>query len=256
MPQTYVGFKLNCKSLFIKIGSCRKDLFMNDLNEVNAILKRIINGVAIAVKKLTAIEQRMLNTTIDKEFAELNTTSTFVKAKANAFEIEKTLLSFVSFDNNTKKLKDNIDIFMSFGDSLALANDILSGKICKLAQKSRKDAAEKNLKYPADIYKSRLGGVAEEKAKERKLRTDGKAISRYFSIAPGSKFDFVFTAYQQVGKSADNGLIVPEGNPEIIIRVGCNAPDIKNFALLLQSHINGYISAQYATHAYCKKDAK
>ena len=229
---------------------------MNDLNEVNAILKRIINGVAIAVKKLTAIEQRMLNTTIDKEFAELNTTSTFVKAKANAFDIEKTLLSLVSFDNNTKKLKDNIDIFMSFGDSLALANDILSGKICKLAQKSRKDAAEKNLKYPADIYKSRLGGVAEEKAKERKLRTDGKAISRYFSIAPGSKFDFVFTAYQQAGKSADNGLIVPEGNPEIIIRVGCNAPDIKNFALLLQSHINGYISAQYATHAYCKKDAK
>lgn len=149
-------------------------------------------------------------------------------------------------------LKDNIDIFMSFGDSLALANDILSGKICKLAQKSRKDAAEKNLKYPADIYKSRLGGVAEEKAKERKLRTDGKAISRYFSIAPGSKFDFVFTAYQQAGKSADNGLIVPEGNPEIIIRVGCNAPDIKNFALLLQSHINGYISAQYATHSYSK----
>ena len=99
---------------------------MNDLNEVNAILKRIINGVAIAVKKLTAIEKRMLNTTIDKEFAELNTTSTFIKAKANAFEIEKTLLSFVSFDNNTKKLKDNIDIFMSFGDSLALANDILS----------------------------------------------------------------------------------------------------------------------------------
>ena len=75
---------------------------------------------------------------------------------------------------------------------------------------------------------------------------------RYFSIAPGSKFDFVFTAYQQAGKSADNGLIVPEGNPEIIIRVGCNAPDIKNFALLLQSHINGYISAQYATHSYSK----
>ena len=44
---------------------------MNDLNEVNAILKRIINGVAIAVKKLTAIEEKMLNTTIDKEFAEL-----------------------------------------------------------------------------------------------------------------------------------------------------------------------------------------
>ena len=75
----------------MKIGSCRKDLFMNDLNEVNAILKRIINGVAIAVKKLTAIEKRMLNTTIDKEFAELNTTSTFVKAKANAFEIEKAM---------------------------------------------------------------------------------------------------------------------------------------------------------------------
>ena len=102
-------------------------------------------------------------------------------------------------------------------------------------------------------FKPVLAAVkTEEKAKERKLRTDGKAISRYFSIAPGSKFDFVFTAYQQAGKSADNGLIVPEGNPEIIIRVGCNAPDIKNFALLLQSHINGYISAQYATHSYSK----
>lgn len=102
---------------------------MNDLNEVNAILKRIINGVAIAVKKLTAIEKRMLNTTIDKEFAELNTTSTFIKAKANAFEIEKTFAVFrYRLTTTTKKLKDNIDIFMSFGDSLALATNILSGK--------------------------------------------------------------------------------------------------------------------------------
>ena len=122
MPQTYVELILNCKSLFIKIGSCRNDLIINDLNEDNAIHKRNIKGEAIAVKKLTAIEQRMLNTTIDKEFAELNTTSTFVKAKANAFEIEKTLLSFVSFDNNTKKLKDNINKFMSFGDNHAIAN--------------------------------------------------------------------------------------------------------------------------------------
>lgn len=220
--------------------------------QVLSMLKRLINGVGITVKKLTSLEERLLNTTIDKEFAELNTTSTFVKAKANAFGIEKLQMSFVSFDSNNK-LKNNIDIYMSFGDSLLFAQDVLSGRICKQAQLSRDNAKKSGQKFPSEVYKSKLGGVAEAKAKERKLRNDGKAISRYFTIAPGSKFDFVFTAYQQAGHSADNGLIVPEGQPEVIIRVGCNSADLKSFALLIKSHINGYISSQYATRSYSKQ---
>ena len=62
---------------------------MNDLNEVNAILKRIINGVAIAVKKLTAIEQRMLNTTIDKEFAELTLHQLLLKLRRMLLKLKR-----------------------------------------------------------------------------------------------------------------------------------------------------------------------
>lgn len=107
---------------------------------------------------------------IDNVIAELNTKNTFVKVKGNSFHINKTQFSFVEFDAQTKKLQKSIDCYMGLEESLIFCQDVLSGKLPKMA------AAEKakGEQYPKPVWSSPLGGVNEQKARERKLRTDGK----------------------------------------------------------------------------------
>lgn len=178
------------------------------------------------------------------EFAEINTLDTFMKVKANAFGIGKVLFSFVKFDKNTMKLTESMDVFMDMDDALLFANDVLSGKIQALAVNEK----AKGDKYPKAIWSTKLGGVNEEKVKNRGLRTDGKAISRLFNLAPGARQPFVFTAEQRPGHSDEKGLIQPEytGKPEIQIRVACSADDLKKLAIAIQSNINAYRAGQYA----------
>ena len=137
---------------------------------------------------------------------------------------------------------------MGLEESLIFCQDVLSGKPPKLA------AAEKakGEKYPKAVWYSPLGGVNEQKAKERNLRSDGKAISRCFNIAPGAKADFVVTVTQGAGKSQPNGIITPEGKPEVTIRVACSADNLKGLALSLKAHIEAYFAACYATNAYAR----
>ena len=133
---------------------------------------------------------------VDNVIAELNTLNTFVKVKGNSFDIGKTLFSFVEFDKNTKKFQKSVDCYMGLEESLIFCHDVLSGKLPKLAAKEK----AKGEQYPKAVWFSPLGGVNEQKAKERKLRSDGKAISRSFNIAPGSKADFVVTVTQGAGE--------------------------------------------------------
>ncbi len=119
---------------------------------------------------------------IDNVIAELNTQNTFVKVKGNSFHIGKTLFSFVEFDAHTKKLQKSVDCYMGLEESLIFCQDVLSGKLPKMAAKEK----AKGEQYPKAVWHSPLGGVNEQKAKERNLRSDGKAISRCFNIAPGA----------------------------------------------------------------------
>ena len=155
---------------------------------------------------------------IDNVIAELNTQNTFVKVKGNSFHIGKTLFSFVEFDAHTKKLQKSVDCYMGLEESLIFCQ-----------------------------------GVNEQKAKERNLRSDGKAISRCFNIAPGAKADFVVTVTQGAGKSQPNGIITPEGKPEVTIRVACSADNLKGLALSLKAHIEAYFAACYATNGYARQ---
>ena len=171
-----------------------------------------------------------------------------VKVKGNSFDIGKTLFSFVEFDKNTKKLQKSVDCYMGLEESLIFCHDVLSGKLPKLAAKEK----AKGDQFPKAVWYSPLGGVNEQKAKERKLRSDGEAISRSFNIAPGSKADFVLTVTQGAGKSQPNGIITPEGKPEVIIRVACSADNLKGLALSLKAHIEAYFAARNATNGYAR----
>lgn len=185
---------------------------------------------------------------LNNEFFELNGADTFVKLKANSFGIGKVLFAFVKFDKTNSKLLSSMDVYMDMEESLLLAQDILSGKIAKLSEIEKAKGAA----YPGAIWKSPMGGVTEEKAKNRGLRTDGKAISRMFTLSPGARQPFVFTAEQRPGKTDPKGLIVPEynGKPEVQIRVASSNEDLKKMALAIQSNIIAYRAAQYANGAY------
>lgn len=203
--------------------------------------KRLAKGIKM-------ILDSMKMNPIDNVIAELNTKNTFVKVKGNSFHINKTQFSFVEFDAQTKKLQKSVDCYMGLEESLVLCQDVLSGKLPKMA------AAEKakGEQYPKPVWSSPLGGVNEQKARERKLRTDGKAVSRSFTIAPGSRADFVITAMQGAGNSMPNGIIVPDGKPEVTIRVACTAENLKGLALSLKAHIEAYYAACYATNVFAR----
>ena len=138
----------------------------NELTMHNHI-KRLARGIKMVLDSMRIQP-------IDNVISELNTLNTFVKVKGNSFDIGKTLFSFVEFDKNTKKLQKSVDCYMGMEESLIFCHDILSGKLPKLAAKEK----AKGEQYPKAVWHSPLGGVNEQKARERKLRSDGKAISR------------------------------------------------------------------------------
>lgn len=216
------------------------DAIQDSLKEVKLELGALANKTGATVPDSKAF--------LDNEFYELNALNTFVKLKANSFGIGKVLFAFVQFDQNTKKLTTSMDVYMDMEEALLLSADILSGRIATLAQNEK----AKGAKYPGAIYSSPMGGVNEKKAAERKLRTDGKAISRLFTLSPGSKQPFIFTAEQRPGSSNEKGLIVPEygAKPEVQIRVPATAESLKKMALSIQSNINAYRAAQYALGAF------
>ena len=209
------------------------------------VLNKILGVASYFYKKQT--------TPISKEISALNNLSSFVKAKADAFGIEKLVLSFVNYDNKTKKLKDSIDCYLSFGDALYLFELVTSSQLAKLCQKEKTRVASSGEKYCKDIYSSPLGGIHEDTAKKRGLRTDGLAISRCFSIAPGLKQDYVITCKQSAGKTNEKGLIVPTGKPEVLVRVACSSMELRKFATLITKHIEGYICSQYVVGGYAKE---
>jgi hypothetical protein len=184
---------------------------------------------------------------IDCEFLEVNGKDTFMKIKANAFGIGKVQFAFVKFDKETNKMIENMDVYMSIPYALLLAQDILSGRIATLAQAEK----AKGAKYPGSVYVSPLGGVTEEKAKEKFGRTDGKAISRTFSISPGSAQPFIFTAEMRPGHTNEMGAIIPEkGKAEMTIRVPCDGDMLKKVALTLKTYIQGYVTSQFVNNEF------
>ena len=181
---------------------------------------------------------------INREIFEINGKKTFMKAKANAFEIGKVLLSFVEFDEKTKKSVKNIDIYMDVSEMLVFCNDVLSGRLVKMAQ----DKAKDNPKFPPAVF-SNQGGTKSEKAG----RADGKALARVLNFGASSRAgNFVFQALSGPGKELEQGLISMEDikNPEKRIIVPCSANDLKKLCLMVKSDYQAYLSGQYSKNAF------
>lgn len=244
--------EFNIRDALLKIYN----LIVQKSNEINVKLDKIANTPAPApiVAPTANPVKEDKKTILDNEFFELDSQDTFLKLKANSFGIGKVQFAFVKFDKVTNKLLDNMDVYLSLDEAMLLAHSILSGDIIKAAEKEKERCAQNNIQYPSSIWKSPLGGISEDKAKARGLRNDGKAISRMFTLSPGSRQPYIFTAEQRPGTTDTRGLIVPDSNgrAEKIIRVPASQESLQKLALSIQTNINAYITSQYVNGAYEK----
>lgn len=189
-------------------------------------------------------------TRLRKDFFEINGQKSFAKFKMDPANIEKILISLVEYDKEQtsgSKVVAQSNCYLGFDEAKLLAHDILSGKIAKMAANELK----KGEKYPQPVWTS-MGGTNEQKCAEKQLRTDGKALSRVLSICPGSTYPFVLKVEQGAGESNDKGLIVPKfgTKPEVRIFVPIDDATLKKLAIMINTHIDAFITSQYARGAY------
>lgn len=165
----------------------------------------------------------------------------FVEFMDNAFEIEKVLINFVSYNEKSKKQTAIIPFYLDFSDLLVLSSDVLSGRLAALAKK------EKEGKYPKSVYTQQGGVSAQNLEKRGQKREDGSSLARQLKIIPGQKYPFMFQGEQGKGEEADNGLIVARygSKPEQKVMVPMQSDDLKKVVLMVQAKINAFFSAQY-----------
>ena len=185
---------------------------------------------------------------IDRTFWEMYSSKAFVKVKANAFSINKLQMDFVNTEN-----KRSIIIYIEIYKAITLANDILSGRINKLVEKESQTAKSEN-RFPKPVWND-FGGISAKKAKERKIRSDGKAVSRSFAITSGTKVPIIFQSIQGEGREAESGAITPvysRDDEKIIIPL--YTQDLKSFALAVKSEWEAYLSGSYINGCFSSEN--
>jgi len=166
----------------------------------------------------------------------------------NAFNIGKVQVNFIEYDASQEKnsrIKNEINTYIDFDKFLVLVNDIKSGRMSGLAKKAKEEQQKGGYKYCKEIYAD-LGGVsATNLANRGKSRPDGKSMSRQFKITPGDKMPWILSGEVGAGVEDDKGLIVPQGRPETTIRVPLSDDDFKKLALVVEMHMQAYLSSFY-----------
>ncbi|WP_160691663.1 hypothetical protein [Clostridium sp. C2-6-12] len=195
----------------------------------------------------------------------------FLEVMNSSFGIGKVQINFREYDENKEKgnrLTKEIDLFMDIGKFFVFTNDVLNGRVAKLADIERNRAKQESDKLGKTVYPKELdiytdmGGLnaenlkksdAKRKAKGLKSLTEmyaipeGKALSRQLKIVPGIKAPFVLKAEVGSGEESDTGLIIPKyGNkPEQVIIIPMQVDDLKRFVLIVNAHINAFLTSTY-----------
>lgn len=150
----------------------------------------------------------------------------FLEVLCDALPIDKVSLNFVYYDKTQpagQREQGKVKIYMEIFQAATLSGDILSGRIAGLARQSRKKAAEAGEKYPESVF-SLLGGTA------AKNTLDNQAVSRQFRLLPGNVKPYVAEAISGPGIEQENGLITPNGKPDVAIRVALETDKLKELA--------------------------
>lgn len=150
----------------------------------------------------------------------------FLEVLSGSLPIDKADLHFVSYDEKLQvgqRQTASIHIYLDVFDAERLSSDILSGRICKLAENSAKEAKASGTQYPGAVF-TQIGGTP------AKNNPDGVTICRKFTISPGTKFPFLLEAGVYPGEETPDGLIKPAGKPTSIVRLPLTADRLKDFA--------------------------
>lgn len=189
---------------------------------------------------------------LSKEIKAIYGKNSFVKIKNDAFAIEKVQFAFVKTEDGSST--ENGDYYLNFGESLSLCRDIEFGTLFNEAVRAKDEAAASGKKY-ASAIRTYQGGTPEAKSQ----RKDKKAVARVFYIEPGQRAEYpiVFKYEEGPGTSNAKGLIVPDwwkgGRAEKAIIVPISRNELMSMALLLKTHISGYIARNYMDGSYEKE---
>lgn len=168
-------------------------------------------------------------------FWQIQSATSFCKAKGDWLAFGRIHLSFVQHEGKphckqTAAIEGAIKLHGADG-ALYLSDMILSGTVKKKAEKSR---AEANGGFAAPIFTS-MGGTAASRSK------DGTATFRQFSLAPGSRSDYVFSMMTCAGEMNTIGGIQPlKGAQRTTIYVPLSSGDLVDFARSVQTEYGAY----------------
>lgn len=168
-------------------------------------------------------------------FWQLQAAKSFVKAKNDWMGFNKIHLSFVKHEGkpNCKQVAAIEGALSVHGASgaLALAGIVLSGGAKKLAEQSR---AQANGGYAQPFFVA-MGGTPAKRSK------DGKCVSRTFTLAPGSRSEYVMTMTECEGEENSLGGIMPKRDvPRESIHVPLTAFDLMDFAQSVLTECTAY----------------
>lgn len=215
-----------------------------------------------------------------RQIIRLDGKNCFLEVMNSAFAIGKVQINFREYDEKQQKgsrFTKEIDLFMDMDKFLVFANDVMSGKLAKMAEAEKARAKQESEKQGKTVYPRELdeftdmGGMNAEnlkKSDERRKKNEfkpysqmysipeGKCLSRQLKVVPGLKAPFMLKGEVGVGEESDTGLIVPKygTKPSQMVQVPLQANDLKKFVLIVQAHINAFLSAQYVVEATTPQD--
>lgn len=211
-------------------------------------------------------------TRLDRVIVDAYTKTAFFKVRADSFGIDRLQFDFVNMVEtqddespveNAVKMTANqtINIYVNIYKAVALANDILSGRLPTIIERERKAALEKdkNTRYFNAVWED-FGGMSNKTLRFRNLdkrpdlqvfRDSDQAVSRVLRLSPGANAPYVFSATQCAGEEVARGAIRPlRGAKMASVNVGFEADKLKEFAYGVLTEWDAFIKTQYMRGVY------
>lgn len=179
---------------------------------------------------------------LKRPIAEAYGKSTFLKVKNDYFAIGKVLFSFVQWKEKAagSQVERQVNCCLDVDEAMLFALDVISGRVQQRLA---------GLKDDEFAWKSQIGGVHEKEAAQKGLRSDGKAVARYFGIQTSKSQYCRFSAFQCAAHTAENGLIVPErgGAVEAVTVPVATEEALRVLACGILRNVAGYAAGLYAS---------
>ena len=190
-----------------------------------------------------------MRNTYSSQIARIDGKNVFVEVLNGAFSIGKLQMNFIEYDEQTNKQTKKLDLYIDALLAVSLAERILNGEFQRyVAEVKTSGKATQWTSYFTD-----MGGISEDKvaakfdefAEKYPFLKKGDAISRQLKVQTGNKYPWVLRAEYGPGKSSDKGLIVPNGNPPMVINIPMDDDSLRKIAVAIKYSYQAYLNQYY-----------